>query len=85
MAAYYDVTGWQHKQFLGSGEFTLEFGDYDVELTVPSDHIVAATGELQNPGDVLSAAQRQRLEQARTAKQPVVIVTQAEAEAKEKT
>ena len=84
MAAYYDAHGWQHKQFLGAGEFTLEFGDYDVELTVPADHIVAATGELQNPGEVLSAAQRQRLEQARTAKQPVLIVTQAEAEAKEK-
>jgi len=84
MAAYYDAHGWQHKQFLGAGEFTLEFGDYDVEVTVPADHIVAATGELQNPGDVLSAAQRQRLEQARTAKQPVLIVTQAEAEAKEK-
>jgi hypothetical protein len=85
MAAYYDVTGWQHKQFLGTGEFTLEFGDYDVAVTVPADHIVASTGELQNPGDVLTAAQRQRLEQARTARQPVVIVTQAEAEAKEKT
>jgi len=84
MAAYYDAHGWQHKQFLGAGEFTLEFGDYDVEVTVPADHIVAATGELQNPGEVLSAAQRQRLEQARTAKQPVLIVTQAEAEAKEK-
>jgi hypothetical protein len=85
MAAYYDVVGWQHKQFLGTGEFTLEFGDYDVAVTVPADHIVASTGELQNPGDVLTAAQRQRLDQARTAKQPVVIVTQLEAEAKEKT
>jgi hypothetical protein len=85
MAAYYDVMGWQHKQFLGTGEFTLEFGDYDVSVTVPADHIVASTGELQNPGEVLTAAQRQRLDQARTAKQPVVIVTQAEAEAKEKT
>jgi hypothetical protein len=85
MAAYYDVTGWQHKQFLGTGEFTLEFGDYDVQLTVPADHIVAGTGELQNPGDVLTSAQRERLEQARTASRPVIIVTQAEAEAKEKT
>jgi hypothetical protein len=85
MAAYYDVMGWQHKQFLGTGEFTLEFGDYDVQLTVPADHIVAGTGELQNPGDVLTGAQRQRLEQARTATKPVIIVTQAEAEAKEKT
>jgi hypothetical protein len=85
MAAYYDVTGWQHKQFLGTGEFTLEFGDYDIMVTVPADHIVASTGELQNPGDVLTATQRQRLDQARTATKPVVIVTQAEAEAKEKT
>jgi len=84
MAAYYDAHGWQHKQFLGAGEFTLEFGDYDVEVTVPSDHIVAATGELQNPDAVLSPAQRERLKQARTARQPVLIVTQAEAEAKEK-
>jgi hypothetical protein len=85
MAAYYDVTGWQHKQFLGTGEFTLEFGDYDIQLTVPADHIVASTGELQNPDAVLSPAQRERLQQARTATKPVVIVTQAEAEAKEKT
>jgi hypothetical protein len=85
MAAYYDVMGWQHKQFLGTGEFTLEFGDYDVQVTVPADHIVAATGELQNPDAVLTPAQRDRLKQARTAAQPVVIVTQAEAEAKEKT
>ena len=85
MAAYYDVYGWQHKQFLGAGEFTLEFGDYDVQVTVPADHIVASTGELQNPDAVLTAAQRDRLKQARTATKPVVIVTQAEAEAKEKT
>ncbi|WP_137173085.1 M1 family metallopeptidase [Massilia sp. HP4] len=84
MAAYYDVYGWQHKQFLGAGEFTLEFGDYDVRITVPADHVVASTGELQNPGDVLTAAQRDRLRQARTANKPVIIVTQAEAEAAEK-
>jgi hypothetical protein len=84
MAAYYDVYGWQHKQFLGAGEFTLEFGDYDVEITVPSDHIVASTGVLQNPGSVLTPSQRDRLARARTAKAPVVIVTQAEAEAAEK-
>jgi hypothetical protein len=84
MAAYYDVHGWQNKQYLGDGEFTLEFGDYDVEVTVPSDHIVAATGELQNAGEVLTASQRERLEQARTAKQPVVIASQADAEAREK-
>jgi hypothetical protein len=84
MAAYYDAHGWQHKQFLGAGEFTLEFGDYDVELTVPADHIVAATGELQNAGAVLTQAQRDRLARARTADKPVVIVTQQEAEANEK-
>ncbi|MET0981734.1 MAG: M1 family metallopeptidase, partial [Telluria sp.] len=84
MAAYYDAYGWQHKQFLGAGEFTLEFGDYDVEITVPSDHIVASTGVLQNPGAVLTATQRERLARAKTAKKPVIIVTQAEAEAAEK-
>ncbi len=84
MAAYYDVAGWQHKQFLGSGEFTLEFGDYDIQMTVPADHIVASTGELQNPDAVLTAAQRDRLKQARTASAPVIIVTQKEAEAAEK-
>jgi hypothetical protein len=85
MAAYYDVYGWQHKQFLGAGEFTLEFGDYDVQVTVPADHVVASTGELQNPDAVLTGAQRERLKQARSAGKPVLIVTQAEAEAKEKT
>ena len=84
MAAYYDVYGWQHKQFLGPGEFTLELGDYDVALTVPADHIVASTGALQNPDAVLSRTQRERLRLARTASKPVVIVTQAEAEAAEK-
>jgi hypothetical protein len=79
------VAGWQHKQFLGSGEFTLEFGDYDVQLTVPADHQVGATGELQNADAVLTTAQRDRLKQARTATKPVIIVTQKEAEAAEKT
>jgi hypothetical protein len=84
MAAYYDAHGWQNKQYVGDGEFTLEFGDYDVELTVPADHIVAATGELQNAGAVLTQGQRDRLARARTAARPVVIVTQAEAQANEK-
>ena len=84
MAAYYDLKGWQNKQYMGDGEFTLEFGDYDVQLTVPADHIVASTGELQNPGEVLTGTQRERLRQARSAKKPVIIVTQAEAEAAEK-
>lgn len=85
MAAYYDVYGWQLKQFLGSGEFTLEYGNYRVSINVPDDHVVAATGVLQNPQDVLTAAQRQRLEQAKTAKNPTFIVTPAEAKANEAT
>ena len=84
MASYYDAAGWQNKQYIGDGEFTLEFGDYDVELTMPSDHVVAATGVLQNPDAVLSSAQRARLEQAKTSASPVMIVTQLEAEAAEK-
>jgi hypothetical protein len=77
--AYTDYEGWTNKEFLGRGEFTLEFGDYTVDITVPADHLVSSTGVLQNPGDVLSAAQRDRLEQARTADQPVFIVTPEEA------
>jgi hypothetical protein len=79
MAVYNDVTGWQHKQFLGQGEFTLPFGDYEVAITVPADHVVGATGELSNPGKVLSAEQKKRLDQAKTSPKPVEIVTQAEA------
>lgn len=85
LAAYTDYTGWQHKQFLGRGEFTLEFGNYDVSLTVPADHIVSATGVLQNPNDVLTGEQRNRLAQARKAyDKPMYIVTPEEALANEK-
>jgi hypothetical protein len=83
MAAYNDVNGWQHKQFLGSGEFTLEFGDYLVRLTVPNDHVVSATGVLQNPAQVLKPEWIKRLKQAETAKEPIKIVTQDEAIANE--
>jgi hypothetical protein len=82
--AYYDVMGWQNKQFIGNGEFTLEFGDYDVKITVPSDHIVAATGVLQNPSKVLTSAQRDRLKKSKKAKKPVMIVTAEEALKNEK-
>ncbi|MEM0982770.1 MAG: M1 family metallopeptidase [Planctomycetota bacterium] len=85
MAAYTDYAGWQHRQFLGRGEFTLEFGDYDVKLTVPDDHIVASTGELQNPDDVLTRTQRQRLREAKTADKPMFIVTPEEALENERT
>ena len=84
MCAYTDVTGWQNKQFLGTGEFALEFGDYLVRITAPADHIVASTGELQNPEDVLTKTQRDRLAKARDAKKPVFIVTLDEAKANEK-
>jgi len=82
--AYYDVMGWQNKQFLGNGEFTLEFGDYDVKINVPADHIVASTGVLQNPKKVLTKEQRQRLQKAKTAKKPVLVVTPDEALTNEK-
>ena len=85
MCVYNDVEGWQNKQFLGRGEFALPFGDYEVSITVPSDHIVGATGELQNGSSVLTAEQRNRLKQATTADSPVLIVTQSEAENAEKT
>ncbi|CCH03358.1 putative aminopeptidase [Fibrella aestuarina BUZ 2] len=84
LCAYNDVNGWQNKQFLGQGEFTLIFGNYKVAITVPSDHIVGSTGECQNYKQVLSATQQKRMAQAATSKTPVVIVTQAEAEAAEK-
>ena len=79
LCAYTDVAGWQHKEYLGAGEFTLEFGDYVVRITVPDDHVVASTGELLNPGEVLTETQRQRLEEARTSPDPVFIVTPEEA------
>ncbi|WP_444957839.1 M1 family metallopeptidase [Microbulbifer sp. ZKSA002] len=84
MAAYNDVSGWQNKQFLGRGEFALEFGDYRVAIEVPADHIVAATGVLQNPKDVLTSKQRERLRKARVASKPVMIVTKNEALENEK-
>ncbi|MEO1573341.1 MAG: M1 family aminopeptidase [Pseudomonadota bacterium] len=82
--AYTDYEGWTNKPFLGRGEFTLEFGDYNVAITVPDDHIVSSTGALQNPDDVLTKAQIERLEQARTADAPVFIVTADEALANER-
>ena len=83
MCVYDDVSGWQNKQFLGRGEFTLPFGNYDVSITVPSDHILGATGELQNSSSILSPDQRKRLEQAKKSDSPVLIVTEEEAKASE--
>jgi hypothetical protein len=85
MAAYTDYAGWINKQFLGTGEFTLEFGNYTVRLTVPDDHLVAATGALQNAEAVLTETQRERLKKAQgETKKPMFIVTPEEAKAAEK-
>lgn len=86
MAVYNDTEGWQNKQFQKLGEFALEFGDYDVEITVPADHIVASTGSLQNSEQVLSSKQRDRLELAKKSfDSPVQIITKEEAIQNEKT
>jgi hypothetical protein len=77
--AYTDYEAWTNKEFLGRGEFTLEFGDFDVEMTVPADHIVSSTGELQNSRDVLTSAQRNRLKEAENSERPVFVVTEEEA------
>jgi len=85
MCVFDDYEGWQNKQFLGRGEFALPFGNYKVKITVPADHMVAATGSLVNPEKVLTAQQRERFERARsTFDKPVFIVTEAEARAAEK-
>ena len=85
LQAYSDYEAWHNKEFLGRGEFTLEFGNYEVNMTVPADHIVASTGVLQNPQEVLTETQRARLKKAENAKRPVFIVTAEEALEKEKT
>ena len=85
MAVYNDVEGWQNMQFWGSGEFALPFGNYEVNITVPADHILEATGTLQNRSEVFTPAQVARYAQAeKSFDKPVIIVTQAEAEAAEK-
>jgi hypothetical protein len=84
MAVYNDTEGWQNKQFQRLGEFALEFGDYEVSLTVPDDHIVAGTGMLTNEKQVLTGTQRKRLEMARNSyDKQVMIVTPEEAKANE--
>lgn len=85
MAVYNDVEGWQNQQFWGSGEFTLPFGNFDVNITVPADHILEATGDLLNRNEVFTAEQLKRYQLAeKTFDKPVIVVTQAEAEAAEK-
>lgn len=85
MAVYNDTEGWQNKQFQRLGEFALEFGNFDVEITVPEDHIVAATGTLLNSSEMLGKKQLKRLQEARQSfDKPVMIVTPEEAKANEK-
>ncbi len=85
MCVYNDVTGWQTKQFLGAGEFTLTFGNYEVSITVPSDHVVGATGILQNASTVLTKKQQERFEKAKSSyENPIMIVTESEAKEVEK-
>ncbi len=85
MAVYSDVEGWQNHQFWGSGEFALPFGNYDVSITVPADHVLDATGELQNREEVFSKEMMKRYKEAKKSyDKPVIIVTQEEAEAAEK-
>lgn len=84
MCMYSDYQGWQNKQFLGSGEFTLSFGDYTVNLTVPSDHVIASTGVLQNAKSVMTSEQLNRWEKAKVSDMPVMIITEEEAIENEK-
>jgi len=86
MAVYNDVEGWQNMQFWGEGEFALPFGNFEVSITVPADHIMEATGELQNRKEVFTAEQLKRYQQAENSyENPVIVVTQAEAEQRSKT
>lgn len=85
MAVYNDVEGWQNLQFWGSAEYALPFGSYEVNITVPADHVLEGTGELVNRKEVYSKEMMRRYERARKSyDEPIVIVTQEEAEAAEK-
>ncbi len=80
MCVYNEVEGWQNQQFWGDGEFALPFGNYEVNITVPADHILEATGELQNRKEVYSKEMMKRFNKAkRSYDKPVVIVNQQEA------
>jgi hypothetical protein len=83
LCVYSDFQGWQNNQFTGRGEFALTFGNFKVQMTVPADHIIGATGECQNYQQVLTPTQFARWQQAQTAKEPIEIVTLAEAKASE--
>lgn len=84
LCVYSDFQGWQNHQFTGRGEFALVFGNYEVSITVPADHVVGSTGECQNYAQVLTPAHLAKWNQAQTAKDVVEIATLAEATAAEK-
>ncbi|HLY68309.1 MAG TPA: M1 family metallopeptidase [Puia sp.] len=84
LCVYSDFQGWQNHQFTSRGEFALTFGNFKVQMTVPADHIIGATGECQNYQQVLSATEYARWKQAQTTKEPLQMVNLAEATAKEK-
>ena len=79
VTVFSDYEGWHNKEFIGNGEFTLEFGDFEVDISVPSDHVVSATGVLLNESDVLSPIQKKRMRQARKSEKPMFIITPDEA------
>ena len=79
VTVFSDYEGWHNKEFIGNGEFTLEFGDFEVDISVPSDHVVSATGVLLNENDVLSPIQQKRMKQARKSEKPMFIITPDEA------
>jgi hypothetical protein len=83
LCVYSDFQGWQNHQFTGRGEFALTFGRFKVQMTVPADHVVGATGVCQNYAQVLPAGDYARWQEAQTAKEPVEITTLSEAKAKE--
>ncbi len=79
LAVYSDFQGWQNKQFTGGGEFALAFGNYKVNITAPSDHVIGATGECQNYDQVLSSTELNRWKQAQTSTEPIEIISLDEA------
>ena len=79
LAVYDDLRGWNHEPYIGAGEFYLEYGSFDVSLTVPANYVVLATGTLQNPAAVLTPTQQRRLAMARSSSQPVAVITADEA------
>ncbi|MBC7586858.1 MAG: M1 family metallopeptidase, partial [Chitinophagaceae bacterium] len=85
LCVYSDFQGWQNHQFAGAGEFALTFDNYNVQMTVPADHVIMATGECKNYAQVLTAAQQKRWADAQNAKEPLEVVTLAEAVNAEKT